>query len=96
MKRLTFLFLITFIIFPSSSLAAPRKIRLDVQKMTCSVCPLTVKKALEKVPSVQRVSVDYTSKTATVEFDDAATPVDKLTEATKNAGYPSTIRKDGQ
>jgi mercuric ion binding protein len=58
------------------------------------VCPLTVKKSLERVSGVQQVTVDYASKTATVQFDDAITTADKLTEATKNAGYPSTIKKD--
>lgn len=74
------------------TLAAPHTVTLDVQNMTCAVCPLTVKKALEQVSGVQGVTVDYASKTATVQFDDAATAADALTEATKNAGYPSTIR----
>jgi len=76
------------------TLAASRTVTLDVQNMTCAVCPITVKKALENVSGVQRVSVDYASKTATVQFDDTAATADKLTEATKNAGYPSSIKAD--
>lgn len=74
------------------ALAAPRTVTLDVQNMTCAVCPLTVKKALEGVSGVQKVSVDYASKTATVQFDDTTATADKLTEATKAAGYPSTVK----
>jgi len=75
--------------------AAPHMVTLDVQSMTCPVCPLTVKKALESVPGVQHVTVDYASKTATVQFDDATAKVDALTAATKAAGYPSVLKKDG-
>ena len=78
------------------ALAASRTVALDVQNMTCAACPLTVKKALEHVSGVQQVTVDYANKTATAQFDDTATAADKLTEATKSAGYPSTIRQDKQ
>lgn len=74
------------------ALASPRTLTLEVQNMSCPVCPLTVKKALEQVPGVQGVSVDYASKTATVRFDDATATAEKLTEATTAAGYPSTVK----
>jgi periplasmic mercuric ion binding protein len=88
--------LLLFLVFAFSfgvALAASRTVALDVQNMTCAVCPLTVKKALERVSGVQQVKVDYANKTATVQFDDAITTADKLTEATKAAGYPATVKK---
>jgi len=94
MKTKILLFFLAFAVTSGSALAASRTITLDVQKMTCAVCPITVKKALEHVPGVQQVSVDFGSKTATVQFDDAKATADKLTEATKVAGYPSSIKKD--
>lgn len=72
--------------------AALRTVTLDVQNMTCPVCPLTVKKSLERVPGVQHVTVDYASKTATVQFDDGTAKTDALTAATKAAGYPSVLK----
>ena len=78
------------------ALAASRTVTLDVQNMTCAVCPITVKKALEQVSGVQKVKVDYASKTATVEFDDANVTADKLTEATTFAGFPSTVHGNGK
>lgn len=78
------------------AMAASRTVTLDVQNMTCAVCPITVKKALEHVSGVQQVSINYASKTATVQFDDATATAEKLTEATKAAGYPSTVKKDGK
>jgi mercuric ion binding protein len=93
--RILVLFL-AFAVTSGAALAAPHTVTLDVQGMTCPVCPLTVKKALERVSGVQQVTVDYPSKTATVQFDDATVAPDKLTEATKTAGYPSTVKSDGK
>jgi mercuric ion binding protein len=94
MKTRIFLFFLGCVALTGSALAASRTVTLDVKNMTCAVCPLTVKKALEHVPGVQRVSVSYPDKTATVQFDDAATTADQLTEATENAGYPSSLKAE--
>lgn len=71
----------------------PKIVTLEVPTMTCPVCPITVKKALTHVAGVSAVSVDYEGKTATVMYDADLTQPDALTKATKEAGYPSTVRK---
>lgn len=79
---------------PLAALAAPPvSVTLEVQNMTCELCPITVKKALQKVPGVDAVTVDFDKKTATVTFDPDQATNDALTEATMNAGYPSTVQK---
>ena len=65
---------------------------LDVPGMTCRFCPITIKKALSKVPGVIEVKSDYASKTASVTYDPDKTSLSDFTQATANAGYPSTIR----
>src|SRR6266436_3757114 len=66
-------------------------VTLDVQNMTCAVCPITVKKALERVPGVTNAKVDFDKKTASISFDpDKASPV-ALTKATADVGYPSSL-----
>ncbi|HID49706.1 MAG TPA: mercury resistance system periplasmic binding protein MerP [Chromatiales bacterium] len=67
---------------------------LDVPGMTCKFCPITVRKALQKVPGVVAAKSDYDSKTATVTYDPAKTTLKALTEATANAGYESRIRQE--
>lgn len=96
MKTKILLFFLVFAVTSGSALAASRTITLDVQYMTCAVCPITVKKALEHVAGAQQVSVDFASKTATVQFDDKAATADKLTEATKSAGYPASIKEENK
>jgi periplasmic mercuric ion binding protein len=94
MKTKILLFFLAFALTSGAALAASRTVTLDVQNMTCAVCPITVKKALEHVSGVQQVTVNYASKTAIIEFDDTVATADKLTEATKNAGYPSSIQTE--
>jgi len=66
-------------------------VTLDVKNMTCALCPITVKKALEKVAGVTSATVDFDKRTASVTFDpDKASPA-TLAKATSDAGYPSTV-----
>jgi periplasmic mercuric ion binding protein len=71
-------------------LAAPKTVTLSVPGMNCAACPITVKKALGNVDGVERVQVDLDKRQAIVLFDDAKTTIEALTDATRNAGYPST------
>ncbi|MBI1425706.1 MAG: mercury resistance system periplasmic binding protein MerP [Gammaproteobacteria bacterium] len=76
--------------------AQTQTITLDVENMTCNMCPITVRKALEKVPGVVKAEAKYEGDGvgwAKVTFDPAKTDIDTLTNATFEAGYPSHIKK---
>ncbi len=88
-KKLS-LFLILATALPA--LAANKTATLAIPSMTCPVCPITVKKALDAVPGVSKVDVSYAKKEAIVTYDDAKTNVDALTKATTDAGFPSTAK----
>ena len=80
-------------VLPLAALAAtPKTAVLDVQNMTCSMCPITVKKALQKVPGVTDARIDFDNKTATVTLDADKSDSAALVKATTDAGYPSTAR----
>ena len=72
--------------------ATDRTATLDVTNMDCAVCPITVRKALEKVPGVDSAKVDFKTKRAVVAFDPAKTSLDALTRATADAGFPSSVK----
>ena len=74
------------------TLAADKTVTLSVPGMTCSACPLTVKQSLLRVNGVEKVAVAFEPKEAVVTFDDAKTSVEKLRDATANAGYPSVLK----
>jgi periplasmic mercuric ion binding protein len=70
--------------------AATRIVVLSVPGMNCAACPITVKKALDRVPGVSKVEVRLQKREVTVTFDDALASVEALTLATRDAGYPSS------
>ncbi|HUG25496.1 mercury resistance system periplasmic binding protein MerP [Piscinibacter sp.] len=72
--------------------AAVQTVTLSVPGMTCSACPITVKLSLTKVPGVSKARVSYEEKEAVVTFDDTKVNVEALLKATKDAGYPSTVK----
>ncbi len=61
--------------------------------MTCGLCPVTVKKALQEVSGVASASVDLATKTAVVRYDPRVTSSNTLVQATTRAGFPSTVKK---
>ena len=61
--------------------------------MTCAACPITVKKAISKVEGVSKTDVSFDKREAIVTFDDTKTNVQKLTKATEDAGYPSSVKR---
>jgi mercuric ion binding protein len=73
--------------------AATQTVKLSVPGMTCAACPITVKKALSKVDGVSKADVDFDKREAIVTFNDAKTSVQKLTKATEDAGYPSSVKQ---
>ncbi len=70
-----------------------KTVTLAVKNMTCRMCPITIRKSLEKVEGVISASANFDSKTATVSFDSRKTNIETLIAATTNAGYPSTLKR---
>ena len=73
--------------------AAMQTVTLSMPGMTCAACPITVKKALSKVEGVSKTDVTYEKREAVVTFDDGKTTIEKLTQTTENAGYPSSLKR---
>ena len=73
--------------------ADSRTVTLDATNMDCAVCPITVRKALEKVPGVDSAKVDLKTKRAVVAFDPAKTSPELLIRATAAAGCPSSMNQ---
>lgn len=72
--------------------ATVRSATFAVENMTCALCPITVKKAMEQVNGVQSVEIDFAAKTATVAFDPSVTTIEAIAAASTNAGYPASVR----
>ena len=87
-------FVLAAVLATSSAFAGgSRTATLDVTKMDCAVCPITVRKALEKVPGVDSAKVDLKTHRAVVSFDPSKTTPELLTKATTDAGFPSSVKE---
>jgi mercuric ion binding protein len=72
--------------------ATPQTAVLDLQNMTCALCSVTVRKALENVSGVSQARVDFVKKSAIVTFDADRTNAATLVKATADAGFPAEVR----
>jgi len=65
----------------------------SIEKMTCKMCHITIKMAIEKVKGVASAKVDYDTKTATVKYNPTITTVKDIELASTNAGYPAKLQE---
>ncbi len=75
----------------AQSEAATQTTVFAVENMYCELCPLAVKTAMERVPGVTLVVVDFDDKTATVTFDPAIATMEAIAAASTNLGYPAHV-----
>jgi mercuric ion binding protein len=92
MIRLLVALVFGLLILGQSAFAAQRTVTLTVNNMYCEACPYMVKKTLEGVSGVSKVTVSFKDATAVVVFDDAKASVQDLTSATAKAGFPSELK----
>ena len=93
--RQRFLGLMAFMLAMPALAASPQRVVLDVQNMTCPTCPITIEKALDKLPGVTSRSVDAKAATVTVTFDAERTSVPAVERAVTDAGFPAKAKKHG-
>jgi len=74
---------------------ATRQVTLSVQNMTCAACTVTVKKSLTHLDGVKDAKVTANPPRAVVTYDPTRVSVERMVDATTNAGFPSTIHREG-
>ncbi|HWC30015.1 MAG TPA: mercury resistance system periplasmic binding protein MerP [Dehalococcoidia bacterium] len=73
--------------------AEMRTVTLTISNMVCELCVMSVQRSLAQVDGVTKVEVSLERAEATVTFDDAKTNVKALTNATRQEGFPSSVRR---
>ena len=82
--------ILAFALLAAPALAAePRTAVLQVEGMSCSLCPVTVRKALERVPGVIEARVEYKEKRARATYDPGKTSPQALAKAVSDSGFPA-------
>ncbi|MBI4896429.1 MAG: copper-translocating P-type ATPase [Candidatus Aenigmarchaeota archaeon] len=64
-----------------------KKITISVSGMHCASCAKTIEKALFKTKGVKNVSVNFASQKAYIEYHDAETDAQRITDAINKTGY---------
>ena len=71
----------------------PETATFKVDGMTCAIgCARTIQEKLSKMDGVQKATVDFDKKQATVEFDAAVLTPEKLTKAVEATGDGETYK----
>ncbi len=70
---------------------SPQTVVLDIRNMTCPVCPITVKRSLEKCAALRRRR--STSTRRLLKYDPERATIATLVKATTAAGYPSSVHQ---
>ena len=71
--------------------AASKTVVLEVSGMHCAVCPITVRKALEAVPGVEKATVTLKPPQAVVIYDPAKVTTRQMVEAVHKSGYKARV-----
>jgi mercuric ion binding protein len=73
--------------------AKPETASFKIAGMTCAIgCAKTIETKLSKMDGVQRATVDFDKKLATVAFDGAVQTPEKLTKAVESTGDGETYK----
>ena len=68
-----------------------KKVKFDIQGMTCSSCSSHVEKAVCKLEGAKNVNVNLLSNSMIVEYDEKLLNNDVITKAIVNAGYGAKV-----
>lgn len=85
--------LLALVAFAAPAFAGePKTAVLEVAGMTCSLCPITVRKALQRVPGVLEAKADYAAQRAEAKYDPDRTSPQALAKAVSDAGFTATVK----
>ena len=72
-----------------------KTVTLGVKNMTCAACTVTITKSLKNLEGIKDVKVSLDPPRAIVVYDPAKADIKKITTATANVGYPSSVIQKG-
>lgn len=71
-----------------------KRVHLSLDGMHCASCASIIERALKKVPGVKAANVNYAAEKASVVFDESQSPLQKLIDTVKKAGYGASVFSD--
>ena len=71
-----------------------KKIRLQIEGMTCQSCASRIEKVLNKKPFVSQANVNFAVEEAQVEFDPSQADVEEIIGIIQKTGFKGTLKSD--
>ncbi|UCB60709.1 MAG: heavy-metal-associated domain-containing protein, partial [Candidatus Bathyarchaeota archaeon] len=69
-----------------------RKTVLNIDRMTCASCALTIEKTLKEHAGVEKANVNFASEKAHITYDPKVTNKKELIETVRATGYDAHLR----
>lgn len=73
-----------------------KKVKFDIQGMTCSSCSAHVDRAVKKLEGIKEVNVNLISNNMNVQYDEKVLSNDKIINAVVNAGYGANVHEENK
>lgn len=70
-----------------------KKVKFDIQGMTCSSCTSHVEKAVNKLDGIHEVNVNLLANNMVVNYDETILDDEKIIQAIRNAGYGASVNE---
>lgn len=68
-----------------------KKVKFDIQGMTCSSCSAHVERAVKKIAGIENINVNLLSNNMVVEYNESKIDNDKIIRAVVEAGYGANV-----
>lgn len=67
---------------------------LKLKGMSCASCANSIERAIQQVPGVSDVRVNFAAEQASVEYNERDTSLEKIQAAVADAGYEASAREE--
>ena len=71
-----------------------KKVKFDIQGMTCSSCSAHVEKAVKKLEGIKNINVNLLSNNMIVQYDENKINNNHIIKAVTEAGYGASILEE--
>jgi len=85
------IYVVMMLVLSSSAFATEQTVSLKLIGMYCSMCPLTIRTALNMSDGVENVKVTRDPDLAFIKYNDSETTAEKLVNVVKDAGYDAKV-----
>ncbi len=71
-----------------------KKVTLEVDEMTCAACSSIIEKVIGKLEGIYSVSVNLTTNTAQIQYNEKLVSLDEIQAKMNKLGYPSRLKSE--